>query len=43
MSSIIILLGVSATFLGFIVMLLCGIFGMLREHKKDSDCKDENL
>lgn len=41
MTSIIILLGVIATFLGFIVMLLCGIFGMLRAFKKNAD--DENL
>lgn len=41
MTSIIILLGVIVVFLGFIIMMMCGIFGMLREFKKNFD--DEEL
>ena len=36
MASIIILLGVIATFLGFALVMLCGIYSMLHDLKKDA-------
>lgn len=43
MTKIIILLGVIAAFLGFIVMLMCGIFSILHNFKKNSDTDNEKL